>query len=54
MQGPSVDSAVCGYVVDNMDDEECWVICLDSTKEMILLPCGHTVRPTASVLHVSQ
>ena len=47
MQGASADSAVCGYVVDNMEDEEGCVICLDSAKEMMFLPCGHMVRSIA-------
>ena len=49
MQGTSADSAVCGYVhvVDNMEDEECCVICLDSAKEIMFLPCGHMVRSIA-------
>ena len=58
MQGASADSAVCGYVVNppvvdppcclnNMEDEECCVICLDSAKRIMFLPCGHLVRPIA-------
>ena len=53
MQGSSADSAVCRYVVDNMEDEECCVICLDSTKEIMFMPCGHMVRPTACALHLA-
>ena len=47
MQGSSADSAVCGYGDDDLEDEDCCVICLDSPKEVMFMPCGHTVRPTA-------
>ena len=47
MQGSSADSAVCGYEVGNLEDEDCCVICLDSIKEVMFLPCGHMVSPMA-------
>ena len=46
MQGASVSSAVCGYV-DSSEDDDCCVICLDRTMEMMFLPCGHMVSPWA-------
>ena len=52
MQGAPVSSAVCGYV-DSSEDDECCVICLDCTREMMFLPCGHMVCPMARVLQVA-
>ena len=46
MQGASVDTGVCGYIDKSEDDGSC-VICLDRTKEMAFMPCGHAVRPMA-------
>ena len=46
MQGASVDIGVGGYIGRSEDDESC-VICLDCTKEMMFMPCGHAVRPMA-------
>ena len=52
MQGASVSSAVCGYV-DSCEDDDCCVICLDCTREMMFLPCGHMVSPMACVLQLT-
>lgn len=46
MQGASVDIGQCAYIGRSEDDESC-VICLDRTKEMMFMPCGHAVRPMA-------
>ena len=38
-------AAPAGGGFDVNEDEDCCVICLDTLKAMLFLPCGHMVRP---------